>query len=190
MVFHVSIDSNILLEDSLDYEDQKGYWENKKKMDAKLLQQMNKEINKDDNGQQKLTTPFDEKKSLRNQFNFQERASQTFNNPIRCKGYKTDPPICTPLARETTQWMIFDSYMQAYEDMVRQEAEENAKNKKDKKTVQVQQQHVEDPLYSTSMKRALKIMERMIVQNSEEEQFQEYKYYEDTTEEPETENYG
>ncbi len=34
---------------------------------------------------------------------------------------------------------------------------------RDKKPVQQQQQHVEDPLYSTSMKRALKIMERMIV---------------------------
>jgi len=31
--------------------------------------------------------------------------------------------------------MIFDSYMQAYEDMQRQEAEESAKNKKEKKSV-------------------------------------------------------
>lgn len=86
--------------------------------------------------------------------------------------------------------MIFDSYMQAYEDMIRQEVEESMKNKKEKKAVQIQQQHVEDPLYSTSMKRALKIMERMIVQNSEEEKFQDYKYYEDTTEDKESENYG
>jgi dynein intermediate chain 1 len=40
------------------------------------------------------------------------------------------------------------------------------------------------------MKRALKIMERMIVQNSEEEKFQDYKYYEDTTEDKDSENYG
>lgn len=83
-------------------------------MEKKLLEQMNKEID----GEQSLTE-FDKKKSLRNTFNFQERASQTFNNPIRHKGFKTDPPVCTSFKVETTQWMIFDSYMQAYEDQIR-----------------------------------------------------------------------
>jgi dynein intermediate chain 1 len=80
--------------------------------------------------------------------------------------------------------------MQTYEDMQRQELEESMKNKKDKKAVQIQQQHVEDPLYSTSMKRALKIMERMIVQNADDEKFEDYKYYEDNTEDRESGNYG
>jgi dynein intermediate chain 1 len=56
------------------------------------------------------------------------------------------------------------------------------KNKKDKRPVQQVVQQVEDPLYSVSMKRALKIMERMIVQNADEEKFDDYKYYEDTAE--------
>jgi len=86
--------------------------------------------------------------------------------------------------------MIFDAYLQAYEDMQRQELEEAMKNKKDKKPVQIQQQHVEDPLYSTSMKRALKIMERMIVQNADDEKFEDYKYYEDDTEDRESGNFG
>lgn len=60
--------------------------------------------------------------------------------------------------------MIFDSYMRTYEDIQRQELEEAAKQKgKDKNKQQVVQVQVEDPLYSQSMKRALKIMERMIV---------------------------
>lgn len=80
--------------------------------------------------------------------------------------------------------------MAAYEEIQRQELEEQMKNKKDKKPVQQQQVQVEDPLYSASMKRALKIMERMIVQNADEEKFEDYKYYEDTTEEQETKNYG
>jgi dynein intermediate chain 1, axonemal len=68
--------------------------------------------------------------------------------------------------------------------------EEQMKNKKDKKPIQQQQIQVEDPLYSVSMKRALKIMERMIVQNADEEKFEDYKYYEDTTEDTATRNYG
>jgi dynein intermediate chain 1 len=40
------------------------------------------------------------------------------------------------------------------------------------------------------MKRALKIMERMIVQNAEHEKFSDYKYYEDNTEDPTAESFG
>jgi len=64
------------------------------------------------------------------------------------------------------------------------------KNKKEKKVVQLQQQHVEDPLYSTSMKRALRIMERMIVQNADKDKYEDYKYYEDTTEDKESACFG
>jgi len=72
--------------------------------------------------------------------------------------------------------------MAAYEEIQRAELEEQLKNRKDKKPIQQAVQSVEDPLYSVSMKRALKIMERMIVQNADEEKFEDYKYYEDTTE--------
>jgi hypothetical protein len=39
----------------------------------------------------------------------------------------------------------------------------------------------EDPLYSASMKRCMKIMERMIVQNADHVKFSDYRYYEDKT---------
>ena len=81
----------------------------------------------------------EKKKSLRNQFNYQERTSQTFNLPIRERGIKTNPPVISVFSVETTQWMIFDSYMQAYEDGQRQELEEQAKlrSRGDKKPQQV-----------------------------------------------------
>ena len=56
----------------------------------------------------------------------------------RERGIKTDPPQTSVFSKETTQWMIFDSFMQFYEDTLRQEAEEAAKGKsKDKKPTQV-----------------------------------------------------
>jgi dynein intermediate chain 1 len=79
-----------------------------------------------------------QKKSLRNQFNFQERSAQTFNLPLREKGIKTDPPHCTNFSIETTQWMIFDSYMSMYEEIQRTEFEEQMKGKRDKKHTQQQ----------------------------------------------------
>ena len=81
--------------------------------------------------------------------------------------------------------------MTQWEELQRIEQEEASRGRqKDKKPAQQVSQVKEDPLYSSSMKRALKIMERMIVQNADEEKFEDYKYYEDTTEDPESHNYG
>lgn len=41
----------------------------------------------------------------------------------------------TNFSLETTQWQIFDAYMQAWEDIQRAEIEEANKAKKDKKPV-------------------------------------------------------
>ena len=84
--------------------------------------------------------------------------------PIREKGMKTDPPQRSVFSVEATQWMIFDAYMAQWEKMQREELEEAAKGKgKEKKPAQVVQVTQEDPVYSASMKRCLKIMERLIV---------------------------
>ena len=48
---------------------------------------------------------------------------------LRERGIKTDPPQTSVFSKETTQWMIFDSFMTYYEDTLRQEAEEAAKGK-------------------------------------------------------------
>jgi dynein intermediate chain 1 len=76
--------------------------------------------------------------------------------------------------------------------LLRAEIEEANKSKAAKETAPQQQvqQVKEDPLYSSSMKRCLKIMERMIVQNADEVKFEDYKYYEDATEDPESHYYG
>ena len=125
----------MVLKDSDECRDQEEYWENKKKGNKSLLDKMNVAI-KEEFGKDPLEgNDKAQKKSLRNQFNFQERASQTFNLPLREKGIKTDPPQCSNFSLETTQWQIFDAYMSAYEEIQRQELEEQMKNKKDKKPV-------------------------------------------------------
>jgi dynein intermediate chain 1 len=94
-------------------------------INASIIQQFGKAPLSDD--------PIAQKRSLRNQFNYQERAAQTFNLPLREKGMKTDPPQRSVFAVEATQWMIFDAYMAAFEKMQREEAEEAAKGKKGEK---------------------------------------------------------
>lgn len=92
LVFHIQYDGNILLKDSDDARYQDEFWEDKNKMNKTLLDRMNQEV-KETFGKDPLEGDNKaQKKSLRNQFNFQERSSQTFNMPIKSKGIKTTPP--------------------------------------------------------------------------------------------------
>lgn len=101
-----------MLKDSDEAMDQETFWDDKKRNDKLLLEKVNKVLVEE--LETEGPTEGDEhaiKKSLRNQFNFQERSSQTFNLPMRHKGIKTDPPVMSNFSLETTQWMIFDQYM-------------------------------------------------------------------------------
>jgi hypothetical protein len=44
LVFHISIDGNILLNDSEEARDQEDYWDNKKRMNQQLLDKMNQAV--------------------------------------------------------------------------------------------------------------------------------------------------
>jgi hypothetical protein len=117
-------DGHIILKDMDDpqYVYQEEFWENKEKNDKATLAKMNKAINNEFSGGEDSLKGVDEKivkKSLRNTFNFVVRSSQTFNLPIRTKGFKTEPPQQSNYSVETTQWMIFDTYLQTYEDQQR-----------------------------------------------------------------------
>lgn len=50
----------------------------------------------------------------KNQFNYSERAAQTFNNPMRERGVVTEPPPMLSFRSTVAQWEIYDSYMSEY----------------------------------------------------------------------------
>lgn len=57
--------------------------------------------------------------SGKNQFNYSERAAQTFNNPMRERGVVTEPPPMLSFRNTVAQWEIYDSYMAEYSAQVR-----------------------------------------------------------------------
>lgn len=76
MVIHHSMDGAIVMKESEEYVDQEDYWDSKIQTEKKMLAEMNKSIleaygNEPFEGQDEATA----KKSLRNQFNYQDRAS-------------------------------------------------------------------------------------------------------------------
>lgn len=52
--------------------------------------------------------------SIKNQFNFSERAAQTFTNPTRERGVITEPPPMVSFKDVVAQWEIYDFYMIEY----------------------------------------------------------------------------
>lgn len=196
LVIHFSLDGNVILKSSDEATDQEEYWSMKEEEQKKLFNKVNAGIQEEkyaiyrldgeDQKQEKET-------SIRNTFNYQARGCQTFNLPLRERGIKTDPPQCSKFSLETTQWQIFDAYLAAKLKVIEEENAEKVAAKggnKEKKNSQQVSTVKEDPLYSASMKRCLKIMERMIVQNADADKFADYKYYEDRTKDVESKYYG
>lgn len=72
----------------------------------------------DEEGKPKATGAAGKEKKLTNQFNFSERASQTYNNPFREHSTMTEPPPRANFSSNATQWEIYDAYLEDFEQQV------------------------------------------------------------------------
>jgi dynein intermediate chain 1 len=127
----------------------------------------------------------------KNQFNFSERASQTFNNPLKSRGMNTEPPPITQYQDEINQWKVFDSYTSDFilnQSIDKQDGSTRNVTFEDKLASIVYS--TEEPnaaraeiIHCRTMENALKTMERLINQNAEDEIFHDFKYFEDKSDE-------
>nr|XP_020515873.1 dynein intermediate chain 2, ciliary-like [Labrus bergylta] len=126
-----------------------------------------------------------EPKVTKNQFNFSERASQTLNNPLRERSCQTEPPQRCTFSANANQWEIYDAYV---EELQKQE-----KNKEKQKTIQlkkdVDKKKKKMMLMETQnddinkVGKVAKIIERMLHQNTFDDIAQDFKYFEDASDE-------
>lgn len=182
LAFHFTMDGCSLHKESEEAQQQEQL-EDTKKMEAerqrKEAAQEALEAGEDD------TT--DIPKTGKNQFNYSERAAQTFNNSVRSRGVSTEPPPVVSFSATVTQWDIFDSYMQEYKNaLAEDEASKNALAKKhgaggEEGETKEKARKEGDMVHSQKMSNALKILERMVNQNAEDEVFQDFKYWEDVS---------
>ncbi|XP_049964524.1 dynein intermediate chain 2, ciliary [Schistocerca serialis cubense] len=125
-------------------------------------------------------------KKITNQFNFCERASLTFNNPFRDVDTQTIPPPRAKFSEQVTQWVIYDAY---HEDFLTQQREKD-KDKKEKpatsgamKKEETKKKEVQVLDVNSRMLMAVKILERMVNQNTFDEIAQDFRYWEDPSDE-------
>ncbi|KAM4740179.1 dynein, axonemal, intermediate chain 1, paralog 2 [Anableps anableps] len=117
-----------------------------------------------------------------NQFNFSERASQTLNNPSRERSCQTEPPPRCTFSSTANQWEIYDAYLEELQTHAKKEKQKTILLKKDnvKKKITLTETHRDD---IAKIGKVAKILERMVIQNIMDDIGQDFKYYEDPSDE-------
>lgn len=103
---------------------------------------------------------------MRNKFNYSERETQTPPVVIRERGVSTVKPPLVNYTMSVNQSYIYDLYVK----------DKHEKEKKETNSAIKDMGKDGQSLYSPSFKRCLKIMERMIVQNEQQQYYKDYKY--------------
>lgn len=181
LVFHLQLDGCSLHKESEEAQQQQQYEETKKMELDRLKKEAQQEALEAGEEDIEAEAP----KTGKNQFNYSERAAQTFNNVLRSRGVATEPPPVVQFAATVTQWDIYDAYMQDLKNaMQEEELNKNAEKRKAHQNANEDGQKKgkeDDMVHSQKMSNALKILERMVNQNAEDEIFQDFKYWEDAS---------
>jgi dynein intermediate chain 1 len=182
LVFHMQLDGCSLHKESEEAVQQQQY-EDTKKME---LDRLKKEAAQEalEAGEEDIEA--EAPKTGKNQFNYSERAAQTFNNVLRSRGVATEPPPVVQFAATVTQWDIYDAYMADLKSQLQEEEmNKNAGQRKSQQGNNPEENQKkgkeDDMVHSQKMSNALKILERMVNQNAEDEIFQDFKYWEDAS---------
>uniref|UniRef100_A0A8B9SB66 Dynein axonemal intermediate chain 1 n=1 Tax=Apteryx owenii TaxID=8824 RepID=A0A8B9SB66_APTOW len=126
-------------------------------------------------------------RKLANQFNFIERASKTLNNPLRDRACQSEPTPCKNFSATANQWEIYDAYVEELQKMEKSKEKEKPRahiakkeeKRRGRKSTSLESQS--DDI--TKVSKAAKIMERMVNQNTFDDIAQDFKYFEDASDE-------
>uniref|UniRef100_A0A087XSA7 Dynein axonemal intermediate chain 1 n=1 Tax=Poecilia formosa TaxID=48698 RepID=A0A087XSA7_POEFO len=123
---------------------------------------------------------------ITNQFNFSERAGQTRNNPSRERSCQTEPPPRITFSDSANQWEIYDAYL---EKLQKQDSIFDVKKKSllDSGVYFRRPQNFAVFLLQsedvTQVAEVAKIIERIVIQNTMDDIAQDFKYFEDASDE-------
>eukprot|EP00053_Salpingoeca_punica_P012141 m.108493 g.108493 ORF g.108493 m.108493 type:complete len:686 (-) comp15870_c0_seq2:269-2326(-) len=129
---------------------------------------------------------------LRNQFNFSERASQTSNHVHKDRNVQTEPPPRVSFSANATQWEIYDTYVQHLDKQTKKETKKKSITKRvsaKSATRDLGDERSEEDrsLWSAAAKLVqlndAKKLERMVNQNTFDEVLQDFKYWDDPSDE-------
>ncbi|KAJ8717180.1 hypothetical protein PYW08_005579 [Mythimna loreyi] len=145
------------------------------------------EQEEDDNLDQILAESFVIKprvKKLANQFNFCERAALTYNYPRRSVDTQTVPPPRANYGATALQCIIFDYYQEDYARKMKEKEDEKPKRLRKKKAKHAKtEQQIHDEKLAQRIREAWAILERLVNQNIYDDIAQDYRYWDDPSDE-------
>jgi len=176
MAVHVSLEGCSLHVQSIEYHKQEER-ERKKEEDAANRLNLQKQ-----SGIAVSSLPEKHK----NLFNYSERASQTIHHPLRSRSVSTEQPPVTQYSANVSVWQIYDSYVSDLMIMNMEHQDGSGEKRKisfeDRMAVvQGENGSPKDIVHSEEMGKALKITERLINQNAQDEIYHDFKYFEDAS---------
>lgn len=127
-------------------------------------------------------------KQLHNQFNYSQRATQTFNYTQKEVFVFTEPPPSMDFSATATAWEIYDSYKAVIALQKKNAGKQNnaaAQTKSDKKKDDEETETTPQPknvneIYALSeFKKSANVVERMVNQNTHDEILQDFKFWDD-----------
>jgi dynein intermediate chain 1 len=129
------------------------------------------------------------KEKSKNQFNFSDRSTQTMNNPLKTLFVGTEPPPVAQYSASVSQSQIYDRYVSELMIANMEHAESgvelshNGKDEEGDDDDDGSKSEDDEGLgvNSENMVKSLKIMERLLNQNSQDEMYQDFKYWEDAS---------
>ncbi len=181
LIVHYSLNEDVLRVDSEEYINQNSLLDIKNNAEDREIKKLNEGIvyDKSDGGVVQ-DVQAEQKKSLRNQFNFSDRSAVAYANKIKTAGGKTKPPPPKESNEEVSRAEIFDVFLaKFYEEQAKKGEEEKKGEKGESSTLEKKKPMQEDILHSAEMKRCLKIMERVMIQNQYLSIYGDYKYWVD-----------
>ncbi|XP_040276070.1 dynein intermediate chain 1, axonemal [Bufo bufo] len=135
---------------------------------------------------EELSAKTRKERKLTNQFNFSERASQTYNNPLRERASQTEPPPRATFSSTANQWDIYDAYIEELQKQEKLKEKQKAPVSKKEDELQSRRKVPASESQSddiTRVEKSSKIMERMVNQNTFDDVTQDFKYFEDVADE-------
>ncbi|KAF6261307.1 WD40-repeat-containing domain protein [Scenedesmus sp. NREL 46B-D3] len=127
--------------------------------------------------------PPDDSRQLRNQFNFSDRAAQTFTYPLRDRATYTEPPPTATVSGSCSMWEVFDEYCRDFERQRQEEAaKQKAAGKKQPAAAAAPQASAEERwACNAGMLDGLRILDRMVNQNTFSDITMDFKYWDDSS---------
>ncbi|XP_013187744.2 dynein intermediate chain 2, ciliary isoform X2 [Amyelois transitella] len=123
-------------------------------------------------------------KKLANQFNFCERAALTYNFPRRSVDTQTIPPPRANYGSTALQSIIFDFYQEDYAKKMKEKEDEKPKRLRKKAAKHAKSaQQIHDEQLAQRIREAWAILERLVNQNIYDDIAQDYRYWDDPSDE-------